>query len=298
MSILDLEGWGRTKPPLGARHNPSHPLSQGLVGHWIMNENGGARAYDISGSGRHGTITLAGGTGGWVKGQFGPAVNFDGADTLIDCGTSPFYDTVSLGPLTFSAWIFPRTAGEGTQGSIVSKCVSATTAGRTRFWIDNSAPEVDALAFLRDGSTDLSVKTVNSVVTYNEWQHVVVTWTGSVTATTVHIYKNGTELGYSVQTNGASFVANTSSIVIGNWVNLTLGFDGIIDDVRFYNRALNIDEVSQLYLYPFADMAPGLRVFPMGEAAGGAALTPTIGAAVLTGIAGRMDLGILTPTEV
>lgn len=275
--ILSSQGWGRTKPPLGARQNPSHPLSKGLVGHWIMNEGGGATVYDLSGQRLHGAITL--GTGGWAKGQFGSAFDFDAANTRITPGTNSFLNTVFLGPLTISAWIFPRTAGETAQGHILAKADTTGGANRTRFWIDNTTPEVDAFSFTRAGSTVLQVTTANSVVTYNAWQHVLVTWTGSVTATTVHIYKNGVELGYQTQTNGASFGENTDSIRIGGFTSTVATFDGIIDDVRFYNRVLNIDEIRELYSDPFCDMAPRRRVFAMGEAAG---LTVAVGQVVET----------------
>lgn len=37
------------KPPYGARLNPFHPLSQGLVGAWLFNEGGGVTIYDLAG---------------------------------------------------------------------------------------------------------------------------------------------------------------------------------------------------------------------------------------------------------
>ena len=45
------------KPPLGARLIPGHPLANGLVGCWLMNEGSGNKVYDLSGNGNSGTLT-------------------------------------------------------------------------------------------------------------------------------------------------------------------------------------------------------------------------------------------------
>ena len=48
--------------------------------------------------------------------------------------------------------------------------------------------------------------------------------------------------------SGQSLYANTNSIFIGSLTNAdTSNFYGRIDDVRFYNRALNISEISILF---------------------------------------------------
>ena len=38
----------RIKPPLGSVLNPDHPLSQGLVGCWLLNEGGGEKVYNLT----------------------------------------------------------------------------------------------------------------------------------------------------------------------------------------------------------------------------------------------------------
>lgn len=52
-------GWGWAKPPLGSVLNPSHPLSHGLLGAYLLNEGAGLTAY---GQARDGTITMTGQT--------------------------------------------------------------------------------------------------------------------------------------------------------------------------------------------------------------------------------------------
>ena len=45
------------KPRLGLRLNHNHPLAQGLVGCWVMNEGGGDKVFDLSGNGKAGTFS-------------------------------------------------------------------------------------------------------------------------------------------------------------------------------------------------------------------------------------------------
>ena len=86
--------------------------------------------------------------------------------------------------------------------------------------------------------------------TYNDgtWKHVVVTYTG-----------NGSRTGLSIYVNGISdTVASGNNTNPGTLVNsdLRIGsrgggappqFQGLMDDVRLYSRALSATEVSQLY---------------------------------------------------
>jgi hypothetical protein len=40
--------WNQTKPPIGSKIDWSHPLSKGIVGCWLFNENGGDKIFDLS----------------------------------------------------------------------------------------------------------------------------------------------------------------------------------------------------------------------------------------------------------
>ena len=57
---MSVSTWGNVKPPRGARLDPGHPLSRGVVGYWLFNEGVGGRVNDLSGNGNtgvwHGTL--------------------------------------------------------------------------------------------------------------------------------------------------------------------------------------------------------------------------------------------------
>ena len=181
----------------------------------------------------------------------GGAGEFDGCsgcaqNDFVNAGSSSNLD--NLGPLTFSAWIKPNSAGEGDSGVIVAKVSTAALAnGRMIFFIENGVP-TNALRFFKNGTTNLDVVTSNDAVSIGEWQHVVVTWDGSVTAANVHIYKNGNELSYQTTNNGASLASDAAeSLIIGNRGTGTDTFDGSIDEVSIWNRTLSSAEILNLY---------------------------------------------------
>ena len=68
------------KPLLGTSLDWNHPLSEGLIGCWVMNEGAGNKIYDLSGSGIHGVIT----GGIWV----GQGINFNGSSDFISAGNA------------------------------------------------------------------------------------------------------------------------------------------------------------------------------------------------------------------
>ena len=79
-------------------------------------------------------------------------------------------------------------------------------------------------------------------ISLNNWYHVVLVYTGSI----MYGYVNGVLKFNDTRTlnttNSPLYIANDS---LSCTVNL---FDGSIDDVRIYNRALTADELRDLYL--------------------------------------------------
>jgi len=78
----------------------------------------------------------------------------------------------------------------------------------------------------------------------NKWTHIVVSWDGTTNTNSSHIYKNGIDFPGTQtvpQTNGF-YNLNIGVSAIGyEW------FNGQIDQLRFFNRSLNLTEVEILY---------------------------------------------------
>ena len=203
-----------------------------LLGYWRFDETGGTAAVDSSDHGNNGT---ASGTT-FVAGQLNGAYNFNSGTALVNADSGTTLDNPA--GLTIAAWIKPTGfGGGGGFGRIVDK-----TGYRLAF-------SNNSLDFVVLHTANLQRRSVSNVITLNAWQHVAVTWDGSATATNVHIYINGTEVGsYSTTTNasGTRVSDAATNMVMGNDPTLIRAFDGRVDDVRVFNRVLSLAEIQAL----------------------------------------------------
>ena len=221
------------------------PSNLGLVGYWSMNENTGTVAGDSSGNNNRGILTN---DPTWVDGKRGKAINFDGSNDYVNAGSGSSLD--NLPAITFSAWIYPR--AQGTRLFVTNRgnpessgwrfAFDSATAGSMRFTVDYSTTDL----VTRNNSPD-----ANSVAPLNKWTHIAVTWNGSATATNVKIYFNGVGANSYSTANGVGDRVddNAQNLIIGHNEALTSngGFNGLIDEVRVYNRALSAAEIQALY---------------------------------------------------
>jgi RHS repeat-associated protein len=222
-----------------AEPGSSGGLSAGLAGYWKFDENSGTMAADSSSS--NNTGTLASGAA-WNAGQSGSAVNLDGADDYVQVGAPS--SLVMTSAASFSAWIYPTGAGSDATygGTIVSKegeyLLVRFPNGSIRWAFANTTP---GWAFIDTGAT----------APLNQWTHVAVTYDSGVVKT----YINGT-LANTYNGAGSIGDANTSQndFRIGGRQNISEYFQGRIDEVRVYNRALSASEVSGLSGAPTAEL--------------------------------------------
>ncbi len=155
--------------------------------------------------------------------------------------------TVSLSSnLTVSAWIKPSSVTAATQFDIAGKWDGANTdyqlaqyATDIRFYV---------------GSSSNYVTTSSAGLVTGNWYHVVGTY--NATAQTVTIFINGVlQATTTTGTIPSSISATLGRFQVGAQDSTTTPtnfYNGLIDEVRLYNRALSVSEVSQLY-----NWAPG-----------------------------------------
>src|SRR3989344_8230350 len=212
--------------------------SNGLVGYWTMdgskvNWKTGA-VTDSSGRGNTGTITNMATSTGVAIGKIGQALSFDGTDDILVIGDKDAFDAPAS--YTIIAWIYPRTFGGGSLARIFDKRNNGSTG--FDFFVCNSGCTA-ALAIVHDISNVIASD--SNVVNLNKWQHVAVSWNGA----NATFYANGVAQGSPVLS--AVPTANAVSISIGNETTNDRDFNGLIDEVRVYNRALSAGEIQTLY---------------------------------------------------
>jgi uncharacterized protein (TIGR02145 family) len=224
---------------------PSYVPTNGLVGWWGFNGN----AQDGSGNGNHGTVNGA----TLTTDRFGnqnSAFNFDGVDDWIQVD-----DDATLRPnhITISAWIYVNTP---TINPIVTKtrignpfgpdggeqyCIFQSpynyqnTAGS--FQIKrNGGCQNGGVGWYRIFQTNLPFST-------GQWQHIVGTYDGD----TMKLYNNGLLSGFQVPPSGPIDNCSNGTFNIGRgWVNYDF-YNGKMDNLGMWNRALTQQEITNLY---------------------------------------------------
>jgi hypothetical protein len=83
---------------------------------------------------------------------------------------------------------------------------------------------------------------------YNSWNHVAVVYDSSSTSNNADLYINGVKQTISkINPPRGTQTSNEGEGIIGNHIPLNRGWDGLIDELRIYNRALSAAEIVSLY---------------------------------------------------
>ena len=212
----------------------SGQLANGLVGYWTFDGQdtnwATGQTFDRSGNKNTGTLTNMSTSTSPAIGKFGQAFKFDGVDDVINISGNP----LGTGPLTVSLWVYAKAVNE--QWVIVDSDVYPDI--RLGYNAANSQ-----FIFSNDGGTTAAGSAVGSAIA-NTWQYVTVVRNSSNQAT---FYINGIQSDSANQAVGTPTGGSTVNY-IGNRGSLgDLFFNGSIDDVRIYNRALSAGEVQRLY---------------------------------------------------
>ena len=166
-------------------------------------------------------------------------IDFDLVDDRVTITPAASIDNMSA--ITLSVWI--NSDVSGAQRRIVSKSGADTTGWRLRILAN------DTLGFVCDYTPTSDMGSISTTtITEGSWQHILVTWDGSATATNVHIYINGTEVTYTTQTNGDNTRANdsTAGLFVGMRSDGAQPFGGEITEVAIWNVVLTAPQIALL----------------------------------------------------
>ena len=200
----------------------------GLILHWKLDEITGIVAPDSSDSHYQGSVVGArwNPDGGMLAG----ALEFDGFDNYVETDPTVFMGVTGSAPRTCTAWIKTNQVSGGimTWGSL-----SVDTRGWL-IWID----ETGVLRVDVGGGHVLGTTVLNN----DRWHHVAVTSDGSTTDK-VALYVDGKiEPIGEVVTQSVNTSAVTS-MKLGEYDSTEKVFEGLIDDVRIYDRVLSMQEI-------------------------------------------------------
>jgi len=203
----------------------------GLIATYSFDEGSGLSANDGSGNAHTGVISGATWT---IAGKYGSALSFNGTNSWVTVADANDLDLTT--GLTLEAWVFPTAAATATTWRNV--LIKERSGGEIYNLYADTDTHVPAAYVVRSASPGTSVG-VNGVaqVPLNTWTHLAMTYDTA----TVRLYVNGT-LVRSSATTGA-LLTSTGALRIGG--NSVWGefFQGMIDEVRVYNRALTQAEI-------------------------------------------------------
>jgi hypothetical protein len=221
------------------------------VGAWSFNEGWGTVAHNTIFRGPDGNLE---GNPSWTQGRFQKALSFSSAtsDEVVVPDSSGFEGR----NVTVSAWV-QASSSPGQFRYIVAKGGNGCMTASYGLYTGPSG----GLAFYAATSSTTFVMSADAgtKVWDGNWHSVVGTYDGSA----VHLYVDGREIGSgNADTTPIPYgLSTTNDLGIGDAPSCpSLGFNGKIDDVKVFNRALGPQEIYGGYL-----ASRGLPSFVFGD---------------------------------
>jgi hypothetical protein len=248
--------------------------SNGLLGHWEFDEGEGSVAYDSADS-YDGVIRGA----QWTTGVLNGALDFDGFDDYVGLpDNNPVW--LPQNNFTLCAWVSFDTTPASSRSVILDLNYGHSgSLSHALGCVLCINPVVEKLAFGITTTTSLNEGGLLSdyVLLADKWYHLVAVRDGTFQG----LYING-QLDVSrtcspspIKYFGTYDDDRVNIGVESKSYNPTIRYhDGLIDDVRIYDRALSDQEIQDLYEGPFAimvgaDIKPGSCPNPLNLASRG-----------------------------
>ncbi|MBN2315586.1 MAG: LamG domain-containing protein [Sedimentisphaerales bacterium] len=203
-----------------------------LVGYWKFDEASGSAAYDSSGNGNDATFI---GDPQWVDGHFAGALEFDGSGDYLDCGDD---SSLAIGEaVTIAVWIkvyalgMDHKIGGNQDGSHGGYKMTVYSNNKVEFEIRDSA-NASTLNRNTAGGTELET---------DVWYHVAGVY--SQEGGYIRTFVNGA-LDREMATTSVLGVS-PGHLYIGcePYNTSSYHFNGVMDDLRLYNAALEDTEI-------------------------------------------------------
>lgn len=228
--------------------SPRNKLTDGLVGYYTFDgpDVYGTTVYDVSGSGNNGTSS-----GGLqaTAGRIGQSFDFDGSNDEVILDNLTDFDFSQEDAFTVSMWAYNASTSPTAYQTFFSRGACASSVDTFVYCFTTTVADSTRIrAYLSDGTNLVNLPSSSGAFSLNQWNHIVYTWDG----TTITAY-----------VNDAIVIQNTPSPFNGLWDGdqaldreTSIGadgrveryyYDGKLDEVRVYNRALSAREVLELY---------------------------------------------------
>ena len=199
-------------------------------GVWHLKEDpSGAspQTRDSTSNTNHGTSAGSMTTGDLVSAKVANGLDFDGVNDVVNAGSGASLNATTF---TYSAWVYPRSAGGQSDGRIMHK---GSDSARRQLQI-SSGGTFDATLYVDWATTPAEAQGANNSLTQNQWQYVSGTYDPTDGP---RVFVNGVEIAYASRAVGAGSTTDVTGLNfhIGNRATPDKGWDGILDEVRVSN---------------------------------------------------------------
>jgi len=212
------------------------------LGYWPFDEGSGTVAGDAGGAGLDGTIVNA----TWTTGYSGDALAFDGASAYVELD---YTELEAAHGVTLSAWVSPDSLRSSSWDSIISRGASGSASlgcCGDSYYIGYYRT---AMSFYTNTTSTVTGMIDSGTYTSHVggWHHVLATWDADSGERVIYVdgvpttsdfdgpavpYYDGTPTLVGADTNSGAF---------------TLPFDGLIDEVKIFDCAVDATQAATDY---------------------------------------------------
>jgi hypothetical protein len=173
----------------------------------------------------------------YSTGKFGQAAVFNGSSSNIVLGN--VFNSVLSNDFTISTWVNVDSMG----GQIFGKGIWVANGEYVRLYTRTSTPRIQ-FGFEDGGSNNVSMSTNSTNLEGTGWRHIVAI--GDYTNGKYKLYLDGA-LIEEQNISGSLNMTNAEAARIGNRESNNAPFNGSIDQVRIFDRAISAADVTTLY---------------------------------------------------
>jgi hypothetical protein len=209
--------------------DPFVDLGNFQMGYWAFDEGVGTTATDSSVRANHGTLI---GPPAWTAGVGGSGLDFGGSSERV---LVPDHASLDLtNKITIAAWLRPNVT---TTQYVVKKARLGQTNGY-ELSLSSGGQVFVRFNQATSGNTYRLLSTSAFPHDGNTWFHVAATFDGS----TIRMYVNG-ELESTLAAPGLVIATNSLALSFGAQDDGAAAFEGSLDSVNIFNRALGINDL-------------------------------------------------------
>ena len=219
-------------------------IGHDAVGVWTFDEGSGGTAHDKSGYKNHGTLV---GPPTWVDGEENTphwfvnegdgrsALEFDGISDYLGLNESI---TLNRNGATLSWWM---KAGSTSSTGLFSKITGSS-------WVSHIESRTNSI--FAETDTNCNNFNFNNVKKSTKWTHYTIIFDNAK----AYLYVNGKHFGEAISYGstacsgpGASEMVNDTTLQYMGTYGYSPRFNGLLDEIRIYERALGSAEIQQHY---------------------------------------------------